>query len=99
MVFTLQMLAEFLREEGFEIQAIDDFDGDPLGPPHRRHTPWHAVGVRLTDNLSAAVELISREAMLHVWTMYDGPATVMARIPLADPECFEKVVATLRGAK
>lgn len=89
------MLEAFLREEGFEIQAIDDFDGDPLGPPHRRHTPWHAVGVR-----EGAVELIPKEAMLHVWTVDgNGPANCIARIPLADPACFEKVVAALRGTR
>ncbi len=93
------MLAEVLREEGFQIKAIDDFDISPSVVIS--HTPWQAVGVERPDGTGAAVEIVKNEAILRVWVVTDdeSAANIIARIPLADPECFEKVGAALRGDK
>lgn len=95
-MLTLRILEEFLREEGFEINAIDDFDGDPTDFV-RQHTPWQAVGINLTHSTSGAVEIVRDPPGLYVWTLDgQGPADVIARIPLAHPLCFEKVLEALR---
>ncbi len=97
-MFTLEMLVEFLRDEGFTLEAVDDYDGNPNGPIHRRYSPWAAVGINLDNNRSAAVQWLHDEATLRVWHNIESVEKVVliAAIPLAQPDCFEQVVANLK---
>ncbi len=90
-MFTLEMLKELLIEEGFEIQQIDDYVG------------WQAIGVELEYG-GGAVQI--EDGHLIPWIVRSSKlaeeapeSDELCRIPLADPQCFEKVVAVLRAWK
>lgn len=86
-MITLPILEEFLREEGFVINAIDDLS----------RTSWQAVGIDLDYDTSGAVEIIKDPPGLYVWALdNNGPSRILAKVLLAHPQCFEQVLEALR---
>lgn len=83
-MFTVEMLADLLKENGFKIDAVDNQIG------------WVAVGVEIDDYRSAAVEIWRMQ--LCVWYVEENAhAEVMVRAELADPNCFETMLTALES--
>lgn len=83
MVFNLDILKAFLEEEGFVGVLVDDYQN------------WQAIGVNFPHG-GGAVEII--EDRLRVWAVNDADleSAILLDINLAEPDCFERVVAALR---